>query len=399
MIDNPEIEVAELDTDVLKVNIGGRIVTIVGTAHISSVSVERVREAITSSGADAVCVELCGSRLDNLNNPDRWKQTDLFQVIKRNQGYLLTVQLIISSFQRRLGNQLGVKPGDEMRKAVELAKQQGLPIFPIDRDIKITMKRAWAGSSMYSILKIIAALGGSMFSREQISEKQLEELKSKDVLSAALSELSEILPSIKEALIDERDEYMAAKILGSSGSNVVAVVGAGHVPGILRHLETGRKDVSDLEIVRNKPSVLIRSLKILAIVGLISALVLLVYLIGVKNTFIAFGTWTIINGLFAALAAALCFAHPLTVLTAFFSSPIAAIHPGFAVGWVCALVEAYLRKPRVQDFEQLIEGNESGLKLMNNRVARILLLLIIPNLGSIIGTLVSIYILSSSVPI
>lgn len=392
------MEVSEVQPDVRVIKLGERQITLIGTAHISPNSVETVRETLSGSSPDSVCVELCISRLQNLDNPDKWKQTDLFQVIKRNQGYLLMVQLIISAFQRRLGKQMGVKPGDEMRIAVDLARERTLPVSPIDRDIKTTMKRAWAGSSFFSLLKIVAALGGSMFTREKISEEQLDELKSKDVLTAALSELSGILPGVKRSLIDERDQYMAAKILNTPGNNLLAVVGAGHVPGILRHLETGATDVSELEVVAARSGYFGRIFNYLLLAVGLSIVALLFYVIGVKNTFLAFGTWTIVNGLFAAAASALCLAHPLTIIITFFASPVAAIHPGFAVGWISALAEAYLRKPRVQDFEDLVESERFSLKLLNNRVARILLLLVLPNLGSILGTLVAIYVLSSAVP-
>jgi pheromone shutdown-related protein TraB len=260
------------------------------------------------------------------------------------------------------------------------------------------MKRAWAGSGFFSLLKIVAALGGSLFTREKISEEQLEELKSRDVLTAALSELSAILPGVKRSLIDERDRYMAAKILCAPGNDILAVVGAGHVPGIIRHLAAGQLDVSDIDRVDSHSRYLGKVFNYFLLLLGISVIAGLIYFIGVKNTFIAFGTWTVVNGLFAAGAAALCMAHPFTIIITFFASPVAAIHPGFAVGWVSALVEAYLRNPRVQDFEELIESEKFRWRLLNNRVARILLLLILPNLGSILGTAVAIYVLSSAAP-
>jgi pheromone shutdown-related protein TraB len=392
------MEITEVGPDIQRIKLDNRLITIIGTAHISPNSVEKVRQTLNSGNPDTVCVELCASRLENLDNPDKWKQTDLFQIIRRNQGYLLMVQLIISAFQRRLGKQMGVKPGDEMRAAVELAREKSLPLSPIDRDIKITMKRAWAGSGFFSLLKIVAALGGSLFTREKISEEQLEELKSRDVLTAALSELSAILPGVKRSLIDERDRYMAAKILCAPGNDILAVVGAGHVPGIIRHLAAGQLDVSDIDRVDSHSRYLGKVFNYFLLLLGISVIAGLIYFIGVKNTFIAFGTWTVVNGLFAAGAAALCMAHPFTIIITFFASPVAAIHPGFAVGWVSALVEAYLRNPRVQDFEELIESEKFRWRLLNNRVARILLLLILPNLGSILGTAVAIYVLSSAAP-
>jgi pheromone shutdown-related protein TraB len=359
--------------------------TLVGTAHVSRSSVELVEKVIREKRPAVVAVELDERRLKNLLNPDAWKQTDLFKVIREGNSHLLLTQLVLQSFQRRVSKELGVTPGGEMLKAVEVANELGLKLVCIDRDVRITLKRAWARASWWSVAKVVFAMIGSVVERKSISQDEIEKLKESDALSAALLEFSEMLPDIKESLIDERDYYMAEKLKTLAPDTVVAVVGAGHLPGMKRALNE-RHDLSELESVPEKGS---------PVIGWIfPALILLLIGIGAiyggsSTSQEMILTWILTTGVLSALGALSCLAHPLSILTAFVAAPLTTIHPLLAAGWFSGLTEVWLRKPRVSDLEAVSEDLSTVGGWFRNRVSRILLVVALTNVGASIGSIVA----------
>jgi pheromone shutdown-related protein TraB len=367
------------------VAIGDRNIYLLGTAHVSHQSAQEVKDLIDAVQPDTVCVELCESRLESINNPDRWKNTDIFEVVKSGRTFLLLAQVILASFQKRIANKLGIEPGAEMKAAIQRANDVDARLEVIDRDVRVTLRRTWKKLSLWSILKIIASSLVSAEDSDDVSLEEIESLKGKDELTAALNEFSDKLPEVKKTLVDERDLYMASKLQKISGSTIVAVLGAGHLPGMLQHLSSGN-ELSHAELEEVPPpsvwwKVFGYSIPVLFFAVIIYAMVAIDFKTGAS----LMGAWAIATGVCAAIGAALAFAHPLSILTAGLAAPVASLHPGIATGWVSGLVEAWLRKPKVQDFEEMAEDLESLKGFWSNRVMRIILVVSLSNLGCIVG--------------
>lgn len=358
---------------------------LLGTAHVSHQSAQEVKDLIDAVQPDTVCIELCSSRLESINNPDRWKNTDIFEVIKSGKTFLLLAQIILSSFQKRVANKLGIEPGAEMKAAIQRAKDVEARLEVIDRDVRVTLRRTWKKLSLWSITKILASSIVAPSDSEEVTEEEIESLKGKDELSAALSEFSEKLPDVKKTLVDERDLYMASKLQKVQGKTIVAVLGAGHLPGMTTYLQSGKElSHEELEIVPPVSiwwKILGYSIPALLIISFIYASVTIDLQTGVS----LIGAWAIATGICSGIGAAIALAHPLSIIAAVLAAPIASIHPTIATGWVSGLVEAWLRKPKVQDFEQMADDLESIKGLWKNRVFRIMLVVGFSNLGCIVG--------------
>ena len=358
---------------------------IIGTAHVSQQSANDVVELIKSEAPDSVAIELCQPRLDALNDPDKWKKTDIFTIIREGKTLVLISQLILSAYQKRIAAKLGIEPGAEMRAALKTASDLRIPTHVIDREIRITLRRTWSNMSFWSVSKLIFSSLFSYSEADNISEAEIENLKSEDELSSALKEFSKELPQVKETLIDERDQYMAAKLSECPGNKIVAVVGAGHLEGMSSYLESGNiPDYKKLEVIP-PPSITSKILSYgipLTIIGMfVYGFVYFDYEKGME----ALETWAIATGIAAGIGAAFAFAHPISIIAAIIAAPIAAIHPGIATGWVSGLVEAWLRAPKVSDFETLADDIQLLSGFWKNRVMRILLVVCFSNLGCMVG--------------
>ncbi len=359
-------------------------IVLVGTAHISQASVDEVREVIQHEAPDAVCVELCASRLEAIRNPDAWKKTDLFQIIKEGKTFLLLGNLLMSSFQRRIGKQLGVQPGAEMLEGVRAAESTGATLVLADRDVRTTLQRTWRSLKFWDRTKLLGQLVASVFSNEEVSADEIEAMKQGDALAEAMDALASQSPHIKRVIIDERDAYLAEKIRNAPGEKIVAIVGAGHVPGILKQIDEAH-DLAELEYVP-PPSrwgkLLSWGLPLL-IVGLIGYGFVVS---GQDASFEMIQRWFLINGALSAVGVLAAFGHPLTILTAFVAAPFTSLNPMIAAGWVAGLVEAFVHKPKVEDFESLNEDITTLKGFWRNKITRILLVVVFANLGSSIGT-------------
>ena len=214
-----------------------REIILIGTAHISKVSKELVRETIENEKPDTICVELDEGRAKSIQDPDRWKNTDLRDVIKKKQLATLIANLVLGSYQKRMGAQTGVKPGSELKEAVDVANSKNIPLVLADRDIKITLRRTWACTPWYRKFSLLGGLFASIFDKTEISEEELQKIKEKDALNSMMQEFGKTFPEVKQVLIDERDQFLASKIKNAPGNKIVAVIGAGHLRGIASIIE------------------------------------------------------------------------------------------------------------------------------------------------------------------
>ena len=363
-----------------------RKIFLIGTAHVSRRSVELVERVIRATQPNAVAVELCDSRFQAMRDPQRWRNMDIYKVIKEGKAYVLMAQLVLASFQKRLGDQLEVKPGDEMRRAMDVSDEIKSDIVLADRDVKISLKRAWAKTGSWSLLRILGSLITSLFADHKLDEAEIERLRQVDALESVLAEFSQYLPAVKEVLIDERDKYLAAKILAAPGAVIVAVVGAGHVPGIKKHLGTN-VNLSDLETI--PPPRLSTRLVTWGIPLSVIALLLWAFLrVGEQFGKEMLTAWVRPHARLAGMVALVALGHPLTILTAVIVAPYTALNPLVAAGWFAGLTEAILRKPRVSDLENLTEDIATARGLWQNRVSKVLLVMALANVGSSLGTLV-----------
>jgi len=362
----------------------GKEILLVGTAHVSKDSAREVKELIEQEKPDSVCVELCPARYNSINNQNKWKNMDIITIIKQKKALLLLVNLILSSFQKRLAQQLGINPGQEMIQAISSAKETNAHLVLADRDIQVTFTRVWKKLSLWGKLRILIMLIFSMFGKEKISEEEIERLKSEDVLTVALSELARSFPRLKNTLIDERDQYLAEKIKLAPGNKVIAIVGAGHIPGIKNEIDKGHDLIALTKIppTSNYLKVLVWGIPLVII-----AIIASTFTYSPPTGFDQITQWFLWNGSLSALGALIAMAHPLSILTAFAAAPFSSLNPLLAAGWFAGIVEALIRRPRVEDFEQL--GNITTLKdFFHNRVTKILLVVAFANLGSMAGTFI-----------
>jgi len=370
-----------------KINAFGKEIILVGTAHVSKESIELVRQTIENEMPDVVGIELDLQRLHQLKQGNKWQQTNLEQIIKDGKTYLFLLNILLSNLQRQIGDNLGVKPGSEMLQAVNIAAGKKLPIALLDRDVKITLKRALNRMGIVEKAKMgYSILGGFFGFGQKLDAKTVEKLKEKDMLNALMQQLGKELPSIKKVLVDERDVFIANKIMGIKAKKIVAVVGAGHLEGIKKYLDKPR-DLRPLLTVKKKRK-WIGFLKYLVPVVFIAVLGFGIYAKGVDIALDIIVMWFLINGVLSALGAALARAHPLSILAAFISAPFTSLHPAFAAGWVAGLVELKTRPPKVVDFEQLPKMN-GIMEMTHNKVTKILMITAFANIGSLIGTVIA----------
>jgi len=385
------------------VTLNGKEFCLIGTAHVSRESIEEVQNIIQEGLPDMVCVELDQGRYNSIMQKDDWEKLNLAKVFKEGKGFLLIANLVLAGFQRRLGNELGVKPGEEMKTAVQAAQKMEIPYSLCDREVHTTLMRAWARCGFWSKAKLLASLLASAFTTEKLSEKEIEDLKNKNELDGMMSELANYLPAVKEVLIDERDRYLAAKIWSSSlketeprdtCQKITAIMGAGHIQGIKTHLEKLSRgeesaDVSELENI--PPSSFFSKIARFIIPAAIIALITAGFIHAGKEIGLSMITqWILWNGSLAALGAIIALGHPLAILVSFLGAPITSLNPFIGVGILSGIVQAALKKPRVSDVQQLTEDAANLKGIYQNRITRALLVFFLSSLGSSIGTFVSI---------
>lgn len=378
---------SDLPQSVVSTEVDGRQVFLVGTAHVSAASVEDVARTLQLIDPDAVCVELCEARYRNLTDSESWRQLDIFQVLRQGRAALLLSSLVMTSFQRRIAKRLGVTPGAEMLAAIRWAEASEKTLCLVDRDIQVTLKRTWARLGLWTRLKMLFQLVASIFVAADVEESTIEQLKEEAQLESLLESLATSFPSVKTTLIDERDTYLAEKIRRTPGGRIVAVVGAGHVQGILRRI-TNPTDLAPLEEVP-PPSLMPRVFKWLIPLAIVALIAWGFFRGGAEESVTSIYVWLLVNGSLAAVGTVAALGHPLTVLSAFLAAPLTSLNPFIAAGWVAGLVQAWVKQPTVADLEDLPEDITSVRGFWHNPVSRILLVVALANLGSMIGTFVA----------
>jgi len=380
--------IAELQPNVHHVKYSDRDIILVGTAHVSNQSAELVKQVIAEYKPDCIAVELCEARFRSLRDPERWKSTNLVTVIRQGKAYALLAQIILAAYQRKLGDQFKIKPGAEMLVAADLADEAQIPCVMADRDINITLRRTWGSLGISGILRLSMSILRSMLVKHgDITAEEIERLKQSDALEEVMKEFSQALPEVRTALIDERDQFLTHKIREAPGKKVVAVIGAAHVPGILRWIN---QPIDSENLTRARPKSIVKKLAGWAIpILFLAAMIISFYTTGGETFSQMFRTWFWFTALFAALGAAIVRAHPLTTLSAFISAPFASLNPFVAAGWVAGLVEAVVRKPRVGDLERIMDDLQTYKGMLNNRVSRTLLIVASTNLFTMLGMAVA----------
>ncbi len=377
-----------LNKNITHLEVGDKHILLVGTAHVSRESTELVREVIEAEEPDTVCVELCQPRYQSIRQREQWQSMDIVKVIREKKAFLLLSNLLLASFQKRIAKKLDVQPGAEMLAAIEAAEATGATVHLADREIRVTLSRIWRILGFRDKARILFQMLLSAGSMEDISEEEIERMKQEDILATLLEDVGKELPVLKEILIDERDMYLAEKIRTAPGRKIVAVVGAGHVPGIRKHIN----EEIDLERLNRIPPGG-RTGKIIKW-GL-PLLILVLFVIGFFFGGAKAGAdmailWIAANGIMAGVGAIIALAHPLTILSSIVAAPLTSLNPMVAAGWVSGLVEAFVKKPRVVDFENLSDDIVSVRGFWRNKVTRILLVVVFTNLGSSVGTFVAI---------
>ena len=372
--------------DVEVIEVDGREIVLVGTAHISQESVDLVREVIEKEVPDCVCLELDAQRHEALSQEDRWEQLDLREVIRKRQLATLLANLLLASYQKRLGGQLGVMPGSELLEASRVAKESGIPIALCDRDIRVTLRRAWNSLSWWRKLELTSMMLASAFDRSELSEEDLRNLRRKDVVNELMNELGESMPNLKRVLIDERDAYLAQRIREAEGDRVVAVVGAGHVAGMRAALASGT-DVDTSEIDQISPVSLIWKWLGWTIPALIVGALLV---IGATKGAEAMGEnalyWFIANAVPTAIGGLAALAHPITIAVGSLAAPFTSLTPVIGAGYVAAFVQTWVAPPLVREFQSVGDDIAHLGRWWQNRLLKIFLVFVLTTLGSLLGT-------------
>ena len=371
--------------DVHRLTMGSREIFLIGTAHISKESVELVRQVIAKEKPDCVCVELDEKRYEALAKRKTWELLDLREIIRKKQLATLLINLVLASYQKRLGDQMGVKPGTELLEAVQEAEKHGIPVALCDRDVRVTLRRAWNSTSFWRKNYLLASIFTSMFEEAEITEDKLRELKESDVLSELLSELGQALPELKRVLIDERDTFLAEKIKSAEGTRLVAVVGAGHVAGIKTALGEDRS--GQMEGINQIPPVS----PVWKVIGWAIPAIIVLAMVAIaftKGAAVAGDNllfWILATGLPAALGAVLALAHPFTILGAFFGAPITTLLPVLGVGHLTAFIQVMAQPPLVIEFETVLQDMATFRGWWRNRLLRLFLAFMLPSIGAVAG--------------
>lgn len=366
--------------------LGEREIVLIGTAHVSQESADLVRRVIEEERPDTVCIELDDKRFEALEKPQRFESLDLRQVIRSRQLATLMLNLVMASYQRYLGLKLGVRPGTELLEGARVAKELGIPVEMCDREVSITLRRAWAALSFWKKMLLLSSLFGGIFEKQELSEEDLRELRQEDVLSKLMAELGKAFPGLKRVLIDERDTYLSSRIRQSPGQRLVAVVGAGHVEGM--KLALAGPPVDDLSELETVPPTS-KALKWIGW-GIPAVIVGSLAVIGVNQGAAAAGDnllfWILANGIPSMIGAIVALAHPVTIASAFLAAPVTSLTPVIGAGYVTAFVQCYIRPPFVRELGDVFDDLGTATGWWRNRLLRVFLVFVLTTLGSILGT-------------
>lgn len=378
-----------------RINVNDREIILVGTAHVSIESIAEVENTIRTEMPDCVCVELDEGRYAAMMEKNRWESLDIIKVLKEKKGFLLLANLVLASFQKRMGLNVGVKPGDEMKAAIDIARELNIPTEMVDRPIQVTLKRAWAQNGYTGKSKILASLLAAAFSKEKLEAADIEKLKQKSEMDAMLDEVALNMPEVKEVLIDERDVWLGTKIFQASGKKVLAVIGAGHLNGTEKRIMALEKKEADAnldKIAAIPPKSIVGKILNIAFPVLFAGLLLApIFISGSKEQLTQnIVRWLIWNGGLAAVGTLLAFGNILTIVSAFIFAPIATLNPLIGIGMITAIVQATVCKPQVRDMMNIADNVATIKGWYTNRIAKVLLVFILSSVGAFIGNIVTI---------
>lgn len=367
-----------------KINYGDKTIHLIKTAHVSKNSKEDVYKYFEDINPDSICIELDEDRYNKITSKDKWENTDIFKIIKEKKVFVLLINIVLSSYQKRMANSLDSTSGAEMLAGIELSKEHKKDLVLIDRPINITFKRVWQSLSFKEKINMLSGIIEMIFSKEDISEEDINSLKDQDTLDLALEEVAKELPNVKKTLVDERDMYLSQSIKKAKGNNIMVIIGAAHAKGIKKYINEDINIEELKNLKKDKPSLIKWIIPIF-----ILSMIVITLLTNKDVGFDQIKTWILVNGTLSAIGTLLCLAHPFSILTAFIMAPITSLNPLLSSGLFAASVEAYIRKPKVKDFEDIAEDTSSIKGFFKNKVTKILLIFILANLFSSIGTFVS----------
>ena len=372
--------------EVQRVTLGDREIILVGTAHVSQESIDLVNRVIGQERPDTVCVELDEKRFEALARKKRWEALDLKEIIRKKQLSTLVVNLVLASYQKKLGAQLGVSPGAELLAAEKAAERLDIPVELCDREVRVTMRRAWRATSFWKKGQLLASLMASLFDDTESSEEKLRELKQQDMLAELMDELGSSMPDLKRVVINERDTFLSEKIKQAPGRRIVAVIGAGHLEGVKEALCEDRSAM--MEEINTIPPVS----KLWKLAGwLIPAFIIgsIAVIARQKGAAVAGDNiiyWILANGIPSAMGAAIALAHPLTIVSAFAAAPLTSLTPVIGAGYVTAFVQVMMQPPVVKEFETVLDDMGTVSGWWRNKLLKVLLAFLLPGFGSMIGT-------------
>ncbi|MFL2975118.1 MAG: TraB/GumN family protein [Candidatus Thalassarchaeaceae archaeon] len=358
---------------------------ILGTAHVSSESVDLVRSQIEEWGPDLVAVELCPSRMAALTKPDSLESEDLLKIIKEGRSAMILLQSALAAQQRRMGVSSGEKPGAELLAAVNAAEDSGIPVEMIDRDVVVTLRRAWRRMRIIEKWRILNAL---LWEEDDDDVSIDEVLGDSDLLSSMMEEAREIAPGAGEVLIDERDSFLAGRIQQIRGKGkILAVIGAGHLSGVAHNLsEPAIETTSRLAELGKEPPKSIWPKLLMAAIP--------IFLFGAVAWMVANGemdalkqtaqTWLILNAVGAGIGVLIARGHPLSILVGAIASPITSLNPTLAAGWFAGYTQLKVASPTGKDAQDFLVLDEVSL-FWKNRVGRVLMVTAMGNIGSWAG--------------
>lgn len=375
-----------IETQITRLYYKDKEIILLPTAHVSKQSVLDVKELIENERPNSVCIELDKQRFDSLNNKNDWQKTDVIQVIKDKKVFLLLVNMLLSSYQRKIASDVDSAVGQEMIQAIDSANDINAKLVLADRHIQTTFMRIWRKLRFIEKLKLLYMLLFSSLDDEKLTTEKIEELKGHDMLESALAEINQSLPTVAGVLIDERNQYLANKIKNAPGKKIIAVLGAAHVPGITKEIYLDQ-DMNELASVPTKS--LWSKLKGWIIPIIIISLILYSFFNSFQMGLSQLKSWILYNGTFSALGCLLLMAHPLTILTAFLVAPITSLNPLLAAGWFAGIVEAMIKKPTVADMQNVYKDITTLKGILSNRFIKILAIVIVANVFSTIATFIS----------
>lgn len=361
------------------VDLGDKKVTLVGTAHVSKESKDEVRSSIEEIQPDFVGVELDESRYESLSEDSGWKDLNIVEAIREGKGFLLFMNLILSIYQRRIGLQEDVKPGEELLEAVKTAEENSIEYGLIDRDINETFRIAMEKLSVWEKVKLIS----SMFIADE--EMEIEDLKEENMLNTIIKALEDEFPTLKETFLDERNRFMAQKILDKDFENAVIVVGAAHVEGLSEELKKKREDIEVREKDTRFSPPLMKIFKYGLPALIIGMLAYSFYQIGFCTGLNLTYAWILMNGIGAFIGAVVARSHPATWIVSFLSAPLTSLSPAIGAGMVAAYFEGKFYPPKVEELES-VASITSYRELWDNQASKILLVFILVSIGSAVAT-------------